>query len=299
MKSDEREELKAKAKVLWAEGAKYREICKLLGVGLATLNRWVQTFREESSGKVIPFSPPAIQAAKGNTPRPGYSEKAPPEPPPGKRSAPKRNSGTERAATRGKSGSGSGPDDGGEGSRGPLPPDGTRVERVAPWDPAKLQEPSGDLTRDFLAFLLRGNFPAVACDYVGLSYPRFLTWMERGTREAERLEEHPEAPDQAEAPYLAFALAVRRACAVCESAVVESMLEAPTTWKAFLAWLEQRSPERWCERKEVKVSGDPHNPLTTAVVVLSTADMLARLDAAVPVRTVQADLVSPKLGGKQ
>jgi hypothetical protein len=95
-----------------------------------------------------------------------------------------------------------------------------------------------------------GNYIQTACDYVGIGYPTFWEWMERG------LGTHSSRPKTR--LYAEFADAVRKAEAQAEAARVARIAKAGQegVWQADAWYLERRYPERWGRRyQEVKHSG--------------------------------------------
>ena len=260
----------AKAKVLWAEGKTLRQIRDLTGLSLSAVQRltvsWENIRKQEIEGKKpeVEQGPGAVGQVKAPTARPAL-----------------RLVGTSDRKER--CGSGVGTEDACSDAKGCSNSKQKPKPIATPAAVAKLPlvptGPTQGLTDAFCAYLVRGTYPETACDGLGLTMDRYREWVERGVGEIERLaEEQGAIMDPDEAPYATFVLRTRQSMAVVESAVVEELL-ASSDWKAKVAWLKGRHPQRWGDKQDVTLKGDPKEPLFA--VTLSTEEMLARFDVAV------------------
>ena len=100
--------------------------------------------------------------------------------------------------------------------------------------PTKLTE---EVTERILSAIRAGNYPAVAARAAGIAESTFYRWMEQG-RAAERGAHRAfyEAVKDAEAEGEAHAVAILRR-------------EMKGDWRAAVALLERRHPERWRRRE--------------------------------------------------
>lgn len=96
-----------------------------------------------------------------------------------------------------------------------------------------------------------------ACDLAGLSHQSFYNWRERGQDELRRVENgHPNCQvRQDEQPFVEFLEATTRAIAESEEQLVGNINDAaPEDWRAAIALLERRFPERWSKRTNVDLT---------------------------------------------
>ena len=107
-----------------------------------------------------------------------------------------------------------------------------------------------------------GNFYEAACTYAGVDYSTFRRWMQEGEA----------APS---GKFREFCDAITRAQAEAELAAVQCIQQAmPDDWRAAVAFLERRHPDRWGRKERIEHSGQ----LTTQHGV-NTADLNAVLAA--------------------
>ena len=94
-----------------------------------------------------------------------------------------------------------------------------------------------------------GNFTTVAVGYAGIGRATFYRWMHRG-READR------------GIYRDFYKAVRRAEAKAEVRAVTIVRRHMTkSWRASMAWLERRYPDRWGPPRRQDIEFEPRKVL--------------------------------------
>jgi hypothetical protein len=119
--------------------------------------------------------------------------------------------------------------------------------------------------RDRLLHALRaGNYRNVACRYAGISEPTFHRW---------ETDERPE--------FREFRGLVEQAEAEAEKAVVGNLVElSKRDYRAAIAWLERRAPERW--RLDTPVSGavEEYRPVAIAQDAESEQGTLFSIPAA-------------------
>jgi len=133
-----------------------------------------------------------------------------------------------------------------------------------------------DLTNDKAARIVEaltmGSYFNVACGYARVPESTAYSWIERGTKELDRLlalektgEKTPE-PLPTELPFLEFLEAVQHAESRGEMAAVLTIKSFfKKDWRAAAAFLERRHRLRWGARLEL--AGDPDAPLTSHVTV--------------------------------
>ena len=100
-----------------------------------------------------------------------------------------------------------------------------------------------------------------ACAYAGVNYNTFRAWMKRGEEEPYGI-------------YRDFYNAVKKAEAEAEEKLIKILNDAaPGDWRAALAMLERRWPERWAKREKLDVEGE-----TEFVVRWATGDKQDELE---------------------
>lgn len=103
-----------------------------------------------------------------------------------------------------------------------------------------------------------GNYTEVAAEAAGVSKRTYYYWMERGRKEAERLEQNPSArPRKSEAPFLQFFQAVKQAKAEAELRDLSIISNAARSgnWQAAAWKLERSHPERWGKKETTEHTG--------------------------------------------
>ncbi len=106
------------------------------------------------------------------------------------------------------------------------------------------------IQKKIVSALAAGNYTTVAVGYAGIARATFYRWMLRG-REAQQ------------GPYRDFYQCVRQAMATAEVRGVAIVRQhMATSWKACMAWLERRHPQRWRRRRRQDVENtDPRQIL--------------------------------------
>jgi len=99
----------------------------------------------------------------------------------------------------------------------------------------------------------RGNYVINAVKLAGITQVTHYTWTARGQKELESRAAGNE-PDDFEAPYYKYFLAIERAKAEAEDIIVEAWTDQiPEDWRAAKEFLARRYPERWGSKDEVTV----------------------------------------------
>lgn len=103
-----------------------------------------------------------------------------------------------------------------------------------------------EIQRTICAALQAGNYVEAACGLAGISDTTFYRWMERGDRESR-------------GQFREFRDSVSRAIAASEAGLVAVVYrEAKGNWRAALALLSRRWPERWGNKQEIRTpDGQP------------------------------------------
>lgn len=124
------------------------------------------------------------------------------------------------------------------------------------------------------AAIAEGHTIEVACFQGGITHTTWSKWMMRGTA--------------GEEPYAGFVAAIREAMAKAEEKLTKVVINAATEggdWRAALALLERRHPDRWSKRTEI--SGPGGAPVPVAVdlraEVRAQAAALTATDLGIPV----------------
>lgn len=96
-----------------------------------------------------------------------------------------------------------------------------------------------------------GNHVEPACRSAGIAPSTYYSWLARGEREPEGI-------------YGAFTEELRLAEAKAEVHAVALLRRAmPDDWRAALAYLERRHPERWRRRQTTELTGKGGGPIQT------------------------------------
>jgi hypothetical protein len=115
-----------------------------------------------------------------------------------------------------------------------------------------------ELTEKFEQYLQMGNWIQTACALCDISVRTYYNWKDRGEAELER-RDNGEDPDEGEECYVLFFQAVTRASAKAEHgailAVRQGFLGKDGDWRAAIAYLERRYPDRWAKRRHVHHTG--------------------------------------------
>lgn len=108
-----------------------------------------------------------------------------------------------------------------------------------------------DVQRTICAALQAGNYASAACAMAGIDDATFYRWMQRGARERR-------------GAYCEFRDAVERATARGEVSLVAIIRKAAEKdWRAALALVERRHPERW--GKAIALTGKGGGPIATRI----------------------------------
>ena len=110
--------------------------------------------------------------------------------------------------------------------------------------------------------LRRGVSIEGACDLANVSARIFYKWRNRGEDELQRVEEGHRScrVRKREKPFVQFFRETTRAIAESEKELVKNIKDAaPDDWRAAIALLERRFPERWSKRTNVDITsgGEP------------------------------------------
>jgi hypothetical protein len=129
--------------------------------------------------------------------------------------------------------------------------------------PTKLTE---DRMHKIATFLRNGNTIAAACAATNTGERTFYHWMERGEADAEH---------EQDTIFGQFWQAITRAQGESEAILTRYVFEAAgKDWRAALAILERRFPERWVARTEAHVTGSMNSRVlhSQAEVVVEVPD---------------------------
>lgn len=117
------------------------------------------------------------------------------------------------------------------------------------------------VVKKLLKAIESGNYVSVSCAYAGICEATYYNWIERAEREIERYNNELEFNSSAkikptEKKYVEFLESVEQAQVVAEVDAVASIRESfKDDWRAGMAYLERRYPERW-GRKVIGFSSD-------------------------------------------
>lgn len=109
-----------------------------------------------------------------------------------------------------------------------------------------------DQVRERLCEALReGNHLDVSCSYAGIGYSTFRGWLVAAQK------------SDADRELLDFLEAVTRAMHDFERFAVKSIKDQmPSDWRAAIAMLERRLPQKWGRRERVEVTGRGGGPIS-------------------------------------
>lgn len=109
---------------------------------------------------------------------------------------------------------------------------------------------------DLLVELVRGGaWYSVACRACGISYAVFNAWMQRGKKLQEKFSGRVDEIAEDEILYLNFYEAIRKAEALLEIDITRKLV-TDRDWKAQVALLERKYPDRWGRTEKHKVEGN-------------------------------------------
>lgn len=147
--------------------------------------------------------------------------------------------------------------------------------------PSKLTE---EVFNAVMQALRAGNYQEVAARYAGISESTYWSWLERGKRERERIEDGIE-PNSTETIYREFLEEVEQARAAAEVRMVGLIATAAKdTWQAAAWYLERSKPNQWGRRDRHEITGRDGAPVViehhtkVEVSIDRAAAILAALD---------------------
>jgi transposase len=119
--------------------------------------------------------------------------------------------------------------------------------------PKTLEDPKVKL---LLQALQAGNYVETACAYAGLAVSTVYVWLDRGTKEKQRIAQG-EKPNLQETTYVEIAEAIEkaRANAVVANVAVIQQAARSGTWQAAAWWLERSMPQQFGRRIQAEVTG--------------------------------------------
>ena len=133
-------------------------------------------------------------------------------------------------------------------------PNKSKRRIVAPPQPNRGGRPSlmTEEVRDRLCSALAdGNHFDTACSYAGIGYSTFRSWMVAAQE------------SDAEPKLLEFLEVITRAMHEAEFYAVKSVKDQMTKdWRAAIAFLERRFPQKWGRRERVEVTGRGGGPIS-------------------------------------
>jgi transposase len=107
----------------------------------------------------------------------------------------------------------------------------------------------------FCGLLEQGNHPEVACRAINIGESTYFRYMQRGRVEDSGV-------------YHDFRLAVEAALAAAEVRAVSAIHSASLDdWRAAMAFLERRFPDRWQKRQTTELTGKDGGPIKTEAEV--------------------------------
>jgi hypothetical protein len=106
-------------------------------------------------------------------------------------------------------------------------------------------------------FISGGNYVETAVAAAGISKTTYYNWIDRGQSERDRLKANPDiAPDEDEAPFLAFLDAIEKAQAEAEARNVAIIQKAAfSTWQAAAWWLERTRSKKYARMEKTELTG--------------------------------------------
>ncbi|GEO26677.1 hypothetical protein AAC03nite_24620 [Alicyclobacillus acidoterrestris] len=111
-----------------------------------------------------------------------------------------------------------------------------------------------DLQKRLMSFIAAGNYVEVACAASGISTTTFYRWLEQGEKAKSGI-------------YREFRDAYKQAEAVAEMKRVKTIQDAADLgdWRAALAYLERRYPDRWGRKDRVQADVNHSGEVTAKV----------------------------------
>jgi len=115
--------------------------------------------------------------------------------------------------------------------------------------------------KKLLQAIENGNYVNISCAYAGITETTYYNWIERGERELDRfnkeLDINPKAKlNGVEKKYVEFLESIFKAMVIAEvECVADIRKNFRDDWRAGIAFLERRYPERW-GRKVIGFAND-------------------------------------------
>lgn len=99
-----------------------------------------------------------------------------------------------------------------------------------------------------------GHYAIVVCAYLGISESTYYYWMQRAKQDKD---------NNKSSIYLEFLESIKEAEAKAEMRHLQTIAKAATegNWQASAWFLKTKHRDRWSERQEVTLQGDPEKPL--------------------------------------
>ena len=99
-----------------------------------------------------------------------------------------------------------------------------------------------------------GHYAVVVCAYLGIAETTFYAWMRKAKEDIEA---------NKKTIYTQFSQSIKEAEAKAEMRHLQTIAKAATegNWQASAWFLKTKHRDRWSERQEVTLQGDPEKPL--------------------------------------
>lgn len=139
-----------------------------------------------------------------------------------------------------------------------------------------------ELQERILDALKTGCYLEDAAAYVGIGYSTIFSWLDRGTKERNRLHAFPDSePDTNETPYLEFLEAVETARAAAHLRAVAQIQKAAAdgTWQAAAWYLERSAPKKWGRKDHTEITGAEGGPVRIDVASDELERKIAKIAA--------------------
>jgi transposase-like protein len=111
-----------------------------------------------------------------------------------------------------------------------------------------------ELIKKAHGYISQGHYAIVVCSYLGISEATYYKWIQKAKEDQQ---------NEKQSIYVEFFESVKEAEAIAEMKHIENIKQASDegTWQASAWYLERKHKDRWSNKQEVQLSGNPEQPL--------------------------------------